>query len=317
MATAGAGLFMSIAGSHNAYSLVLSNGTTWGIGPCEGADFDVVAWVNDLVAYLGLEGRAEEPACSIRFGRARDDGGHFCDSYPSFVSRSSAELPIDGWRVWGRAGAVLMSHPALADVFCGLYSYRAPVIEQMRHALIPILEETITSGGVPIHGALVEREGVGALLLGRSGAGKSTSCGRLPPPWRVHGDDMALGMRNAAGQFMGHPLPTWSAVESGNIRWPCRAGRAVSVRGLFLLEKSSADSVEPLEKAMAALLIEKAAREALKPFLLLYRCDGAVLRRRIFENAVALAATVPAFRLRVSLDGCFWRKIEEALGAGR
>jgi hypothetical protein len=37
------------------------------------------------------------------------------------------------------------------------------------------------------------------------------------------------------------------------------------------------------------------------------------LRKNLFENSCRLAKAVPAFRLKASLKGRFWEKIEEVL----
>jgi hypothetical protein len=37
------------------------------------------------------------------------------------------------------------------------------------------------------------------------------------------------------------------------------------------------------------------------------------IKEKIFENACALAGTMPAFRLRVSLEGRFWEEMERVL----
>jgi SynChlorMet cassette protein ScmC len=305
---------MSTANLDHTYSLVLSSGSAWQIGPCEGVDAGVCAWVDEFAANLGLESTARTPARGLRFGRVRDDNGRIGDSYPIFSPSIPPSLPPDGWHVWGRAGVVLMRHPEVADVFCGLYPYLAPMIEPMRHALIPILEETISSGGLPLHGALLECRGAGVLLLGKGGTGKTTCCGRLPSHWFVHGDDMALAVRDTAGRFLAHPLPTWSAVGAGQVRWPCRVNRAVPLRALIILEQSPEDGVVSLGKSAAAVAVEKACVEALEPFYLRGDRRGRLSRRNLFDNAMALAGDVPAFRLRVSLEGRFWGKIEDAIG---
>jgi hypothetical protein len=38
---------------------------------------------------------------------------------------------------------------------------------------------------------------------------------------------------------------------------------------------------------------------------------------RAFENACVMAKTVPAFRLRLTLDGRFWEEVEKALTTDR
>ena len=305
-------LEMSTANHDHTYSLLLSSGSAWQIGPCEGVDAGVCAWVDEFASYLGLERAAGTPARGLRFGRVLDDKGRPGDSYSRFHPSIPPSLPPGGWHAWGRAGAVLLRHPEVTDVFCGLYPYRAPIIEPMRHALIPILEETVLSGGLPLHGALVEYRGSGVLLLGKGGTGKTTCCGRLPSAWSVLGDDLALAVRDAAGRFLAHPLPTWSAVGAGHIRWPCRMNRAVPLRALFLLEQSPEDGMVLLGRAAAAVIIEKACMDALAPFHL----PGRLSRSDLFDNAMTLAGALPAFRLQVSLEGCFWEMIEEVVEKG-
>jgi SynChlorMet cassette protein ScmC len=305
---------MAAINHHKAYCLSLSGGLAWEIGPCKGADPGVEAWVGEFASHLGLEPAAGGVSRNIRFGRVRDENGYTFDCYSCFVPRLSAEYPSEGWQAWGRAGAVLLRHPEIEDVFCGLFHSRHPVIEPMRHALVPILEEAIASGGLPIHGALVEYQGMGVILMGRSGVGKTTCCRRLPSYWQVLGDDLALAVQSEGGSYRAHPLPTWSAVGSGEVRWPCRANRSVVMQALILLEQSVRDRIEELSQSKAAVAITEACTQALKPLYMISSRDGASLRSRIFENAVALARTVPAFRLQVSLTGRFWEKIEELLG---
>jgi SynChlorMet cassette protein ScmC len=304
---------MLAARHDHAYTLALSSGDTWGIGPCEGADAGVVAWVDEFASYLGLERATEIPARSIRFGRVLSENGRYLDTYAGFVPSLQGFLPPHGWQVCGRAGAILMRHPTSRDIFCGLYRHHAPITDQMRYALSPVIDESIAEGGLPLHGALVEKRGVGVILTGRSGAGKTTCCRRLPPSWRVHGDDLALVVRDNAGGFAAHPLPTWSAVRSGQIQWPCRANRAVPLRALFIIMQAAQDRIEPLTKAKGAVLIETAGVEALAPLNRLRIRQMSPLRKSIFNNAATLGASVPAFRLYVSLGGCFWEKIEAVI----
>lgn len=298
------------------YLLQLSDGRAWEIGPCEGADEELGSWVDEFSSCLGLMRGKKRTARKICFGRVLETNGRRVDCRSSFIPPLPAGLPSEGWHEWSRSGAVLLRHPEVMDIFCGLYPSHSSFIERMRHALVPVFDKVIASGGVPIHGALVEWRGAGALLLGKSGAGKSTSCRRLPSGWQVHGDDLSLVVRNAGGGFRAHPMPTWSAVEAGEVRWPCFANRSVELQALFLLQKSVQDRYEPISPAKATVALTDACAQALKPLYMLNPRNSAALRSRIFDNAAALARTVPAFRLQVSLKGRFWEKIEEVLGKG-
>ena len=307
---------MAAVNLRKAYLLQLSGGYAWELGPCEGADEELGSWVDEFSSHLGLmrgEGRTARKIC---FGRVLETNGHRDDCRSSFIPPLAAGLPSEGWHEWGRAGAVLLRHPEVMDVFCGLYPSRSPFIERMRHALVPVFDEIIEAGGMPIHGALLEWRGAGVLLLGESGAGKSTSCRRLPSGWRVHGDDLCLVVRNAEEGFRAHPMPTWSAVEAGEVRWPCLANRSVTVQALFRLRKSVQDRCEPISPAKATVALTDACAQALKPHYMLNPRSSAALRSRIFDNAAALARSVPAFRLHVSLTGRFWEMIEAILEKG-
>lgn len=294
----------------------LSCGLAWEFGPCEGSDEEVGAWVDRFVSYMGLERGAAPSARRLRFGRmaAGDGNGHSSRFLPGLPT----EIPEAEWRAQGNSGMLLLQHPMLRDVYCGLYPDDKPAAAQMRRPLVPVFEEAIRAGGLPLHGALVERRGAGVILVGRSGAGKSTCCRRFPPGWHVLGDDLAIVARDADGGYRAQPLPTWSAFESGGSRWPCRANRSVPLRAFFFLQQVPDDGVESMPGAKAALVIEKACKEALLPFDFFSHGHVSFLGENIFANAVSLAAAVPAFRLRVSLDGRFWEKMDEVLkGPGR
>ena len=297
---------------HKAYLFSLSCGLAWEFGPCEGSDEEVGAWVDRFASYMGLECGAASSARRLRFGKIHPGSGTGEASF--FLPGLPAHVPAADWRAQGNCGMMLLRHPKLRDVYCGLYPDGKPAVFRMRRPLVPVLEEAIRSGGLPLHGALVERQGAGVILVGRSGAGKTTCCRRLPSGWQVLGDDMALVVPGTEGGFRAQPLPTWSAFESGGNGWPCRANHSVPLQALFFLQQEPEDGVEPLAGVKTALVVERACAEALLLFDLFSPEQGSFLGRHIFANAVSLAAAVRAFRLRVSLNGRFWEEIEEALG---
>lgn len=297
---------------HKAYLFSLSCGLAWEFGSCEGSDEEVGAWVDRFASYMGLECGAASSARRLWFGKIYPGSGTGEASF--FLPGLPAHVPAADWRAQGNYGMLLLRHPGVRDIYCGLYPNGKPAVARMRRPLVPVFEEAIRAGGLPLHGALVESQGVGVILVGRSGTGKTTCCRRLPSGWQVLGDDMAIVVPNAEGDFRAQPLPTWSAFESGGNGWPCRANHSVPLQALFFLQQEPEDGVEPLAGARTALVVERACEEALLLFDLFSPEQGSFLGRHIFENAVSLAASVPAFRLRVSLNGRFWEEIEEALG---
>jgi len=263
--------------------------------------------------HLGLKSSLEESGSCLRFGRLEANGGS--DGFPRLIPRLPRKFPAEGWQTWGVAGLVFFQQPQSRDIFCGLMpGNRILILRQFRHALLPVFDEVLKAGGLVIHGALLERKGSGVLLLGKSGAGKTTCCRRMPSSWRVLGDDLALVVRDWTGRFLAHSLPTWSAAESGRPGWPCRFNEPVPLEALFLLGQSSVDSIEKLREAEAAVAVNQASDEALMPLDIAHSHRGIPGRKEMFLNAVALSEVVPTFRLHVSLRGRFWEKIEEVLG---
>ncbi len=129
----------------------------------------------------------------------------------------------------------------------------------MRCALFPVYDLTVRRGGLPLHGALVERDGRGVLLVGRSGVGKSTACRRLPPRWNALGDDLALAVRRPGGGFAVHPLPTWSAVGPDLEKRAWDINRGVHLSAVFFLTQAAEDEILPAGKAMATVVLADAA----------------------------------------------------------
>jgi SynChlorMet cassette protein ScmC len=73
-----------------------------------------------------------------------------------------------------------------------------------------LAREAQTCGGVLLHGALAEWNGLGVILAAPGGMGKTTASNRLPAPWRSLSDDLTLIVRDSQKNYWAHPWPTWS-----------------------------------------------------------------------------------------------------------
>ena len=174
----------------------------------------------------------------------------------------------------------------------------------------------VPHGGVLLHGALAEREGIGVLLAAPSGTGKTTASNRLTPPWRSLSDDLTLVLRDAQGRWWAHPWPTWSRFAPGGPGGVWDVQYAVPLHAIFYLAQAPEERVEPIGAGQAtAMLVQSAEQWA-------YSCltrglsikESRVLRQQSFDLLCALARAVPAFVLHLSLTGAFWVEIERALG---
>jgi hypothetical protein len=91
-------------------------------------------------------------------------------------------------------------------------------------------------------------------------------------------------------------------------------GQYVPVKAIFFLEQSETDKVVPMGRGQSAVLMYQSAAEVChRNWMKVNREEVSTFRKKLFENSCRLAKAIPAFRLRVSLQGRFWEKIEEVL----
>jgi SynChlorMet cassette protein ScmC len=176
----------------------------------------------------------------------------------------------------------------------------------------PICLDVQSRRGLLVHGALAERNGLGTILAGPSGAGKTTTSNRLQHPWRSLSDDLTLVVCDHQGRYWAHPWPTWSRFEEGGPGGSWDVCHAVPLKGIFFLAKAQENMAEGLGAGTAACMIMEVVEQAAYRFHFLE--DDPANRLLKFGNACSLAKAVPAFILHLSLNGDFWRDMNSALG---
>jgi len=289
------------------YGFRLADSQVWGVQPGKGTG----EWADALARLLGLDLLRDLPDNVIRLERLPHPPGPDDDGFP-FPN----ECAKAGWQVRKTPFLELWRHPAAREIVCVLHETKdyLHVKEQMRCALFPVYSLTVRRGGLPLHCALVERDGRGVLLVGRSGVGKSTACRRLPPQWNVLGDDLALAVRGPGGGFAVHPLPTWSAVGPDLEKREWDIKRGVRLAAIFFLTQADEDEVFPAGRATASVILADAAMTIFRSVRVQEQSlEKKLLGGNAFVNAAAMANSVPSYILRLSLTGRFWEKIEEAL----
>jgi SynChlorMet cassette protein ScmC len=161
---------------------------------------------------------------------------------------------------------------------------------------------------------LQQIQGKGILLAAPADTGKSTCCRRLPPPWKALCDEETLVLSNDAKHYIAHPFPTWSDYFRKRSHRTWDVQRHIPVSALFFLEQSEEDEVIPLGKGEAAVLAQQLAIHVCYRYFTHLDHEQVRTRKEIlFENACEIAKTIPAFKLRVSLTGRFWEKIEAVI----
>jgi hypothetical protein len=158
-------------------------------------------------------------------------------------------------RTWFDANPEPMHAVAGADLF--LYNKRSHsaclfLKKRLRrsHMLVGIINGVMfvlsymlaSSGGLLIHGAAVERNSLGVLFLGASGAGKTTAA-RLCRPDICFSDDGVV-VKNEGGRFYAYRSP-FRQIEEFNHNTGIVKGE---IKKIFLLEKGESRRVLPLQR---------------------------------------------------------------------
>jgi len=165
-----------------------------------------------------------------------------------------------------------------------------------------------------LHCALAHKDGEGVILVGKSGAGKSTASNRLPKPWKSLSDDLTWIVRDEEGKFWAHPLPTCSRFRGEGQGGCWEVSQAVPLKGIFFLNQSKTDSIQSIDTADTARLLMDSSRYVLGSlFSRMNNEETRALNFRIFEYIYALSNEVPACILNFSLKGEFWTAIERFL----
>jgi SynChlorMet cassette protein ScmC len=267
----------------------------------------------------------------LRFGRALQLESREIDGLPKLIfvpgnlhidwrkvagEGFGTNIPRLGWTCHDLGVMRSWSHPLAQDVVCELELNDSDDIDVLRMWLSVdvVYAKAVSSGGLPLHGGLVARNGCGVLLAGTGGAGKSTCCSRIPAPWESLCDDEVLVVADASGEFRVHPFPTWSDYLWRGTGKTWDVQHHLPIEGIFFVKQAEQDRVRPLGRGEAAALINGSAEQVVSRYLRgLSEKESAAFRRQVFANACELAQKVPAFALSVALNGEFWVEIEKVI----
>jgi SynChlorMet cassette protein ScmC len=201
-------------------------------------------------------------------------------------------------------------------MICEIGDMDLPEVElfKMVQSVFPVYMRILSQGGLPLHAALIEREGTGIAISAPGGTGKSTCARRIPLPWQALGDDELLIVRDKKGVYHAHPFPTWSRCNTLEVGETWNVQGHVPISAIFFLRQSQKDEVNLLSYSQAAVLIYKLS---LSVFLRILgsvdKDEGTIIKKLIFKNACDIAEKIHAFILEASLNGKFWEAIDRAL----
>jgi len=229
---------------------------------------------------------------------------------------NAPHVPRIGWRPEDFGSVRLWYHQDIPDFLCELKSAKhyASEVQQMWYSMQGVYRALGERGGLPLHAALIKRDGAGVLLIAGTGIGKSTCCRRVEPPWNALADDLTVVIPAGDGTYFGHPMPTWSDHISGEWHKTWDVQRGVPLCGVFFLEQAEHDKAIPIGQGQAAIAITRSASYVLtRDWLKKDRSRERDARKVLFHNATLLAQSVPSFTLRASLTGSFRDEVDNAL----
>lgn len=236
-------------------------------------------------------------------------------------SRMSSELNSPNleaeWKLYNHETAYIWHHISSGDVISEFKDDITKIDKYitMWLSLLPIHRQSVQMGGFPFHSGLIEYEGRGILLAATGGTGKSTCCRRLPEHWKVLCDDESLIVLDKKKKYHVHPFPTWNdyTEERAKNKWDVQY--SVPLSAIFFLEQSEKDEAIPIPTNKAPFFITELAIQVLeKKWINETNEERIELVSKVFNNAFDIAKVIPAFHLRVSLNGHFWEEIEKAIG---
>ncbi len=230
--------------------------------------------------------------------------------------RLSERISAQGWKAIDLVRARIWSNPKVGDLFCELIPDEDHDQDffLMSLGILSIYIKAIDRGGLPLHGGLVERNGLGIILAGASGRGKSTCCRRLSSPWRAMCDDETLLIPGGSQGYLAHPFPTWSDLLRGDRIKSWDVQTKVPLSAIFFLEQAQTDEVVSIGPTEAAVRMNQSANQIFGPPAQgLEKTGQRSIRTRFFQNSCDMSKSVKAYLLKVSLRGRFWDRINDVL----
>jgi len=306
-------IIKAISDNKGGYCIRLANGQRWQLIATEGKR----SWVEKLAFIMELETCDENGYPKLIFIRKETDKQRRGEPICYLAPNMQDSLPREGWQAHRLPAIHLWYHRDVPDVICEYGHEESHELDILRKslALYPIFERAQSSGGLPFHAGLVERDGKGILLAASGNTGKSTCCRRLYSPWHPLCDDETLVVRDDLKRYFAHPFPTWSDHLWRNSEQTWNVEENILLSAIFFLEQAEeTEEVSRMGQGEAAVTINQSAEQVCYRFWNnLNNEELRARRKKVFENACELAGSIPAFRLQVSLKGRFWEKIEAVL----
>jgi len=296
----------------SAFHLSLGDGSGWQFA----ADQPNLWLIDKLAAIMELDKCKYSGLPKLFFCKNGYTSRAIEEAVRAVPSKSLSLAHSDSWYCYDHKTLRTWVHNDIPDVVCEVKENKGSKIQFLNlwYSLQPIYQRSIGKAGLPLHAGLVELDGQGVILAASGDTGKSTCCSRLPAYWNPLCDDEVLVILDKQKKYRAHPFPTWSDYLWKHSRKTWDVQYSVPLSGIFFLEQSWIDEVVPLGGGRAAVLLSESASQICQKFWRIAdRKEQRQFRKKLFNNACEMAKQIPTYRLRVSLRGKFWEKIEKVL----
>ncbi len=290
------------------YALYLDDHNSWWLTGC----VDCFEFVSELAFIMRLNETSSDSLPKIIFCKT---------DYLTLNKSLNQNLDIhslqeNGWVSYDYGKICFWHHNDFPDIICEIRDYknRYQKYTAMWMSLQSIYLHIMKTGGLPFHAALIQSNNHGVLLAAEGEVGKSTCCRRLPSHWQALCDDESLIVLNKSKEYRVHPFPTWSdyIIKRAENTWDVQ--RSIPLSAIFFIEQSETDEAISLSVNQASIRITDSSVQAIKGNQTFEdNINHNLVMATIFNNSLDIAKLIPAFRLKVSLKGEFWKEIERVI----
>ena len=284
------------------FSLKLADGTNWGFAATRATS----PWLQEFAKIMQLRklSNREEINRRLMFLALKDDHVGYLKDWNNYAQGKV-------YRIW--------EHNEIPENFIELnldfVDHEEIRYLNMSASLKPIFKYYIENDkGCPIHATFAEYKGRGILIAASGGTGKSTCYRRLPKGgWTPLSDDNALLVKNN-GQFMVHPMPTWSDHLWKRAFTTFNTSHFAPLSAIFFLEQAATDEVIPLSKGIAVKKVYESFKQIWETFWMKMEKDAKIaMNRKVFDSVLEIISVVPCYTLKATLAGKFWKEIEKVI----
>jgi SynChlorMet cassette protein ScmC len=204
-----------------------------------------------------------------------------------------------------------IEHADEVSCLVGPYSTPEKTVFQLTRVSQIVANASEKKGGLLVHGALAEWNGIGVIMAGPGGVGKTTASNRLPHPWCSLSDDNTLIVKSPDGTYWAHPWPTWSQYRQGDMCGSWNVQAAVKLGLICMLRQGKNDLLCPFPVLQIISELVDVSGQA-SWYLPMEMNRNAIRRINLirFHNAIEIGNHIPVCRLEISLGGKFWEELE-------